>query len=575
MKKKKKEVKVYLYIIFFSIVIIASVYFTIIPTFLGYTILQGYKIDITNVSNFNYNASEIEIANGIISLKQIVTSTNYTQEKKFTTYVESATRYLPDETVNATEEVSALDGNITNADKNNVFDVTFNETLENNDVLNFYLKGINNGSQTEIYLCQLSTQCASPGYGRASYNGSEGWFFITIENLSSQIQGFNIDPPVKVKFDYINATKIISEEYSETNISYPSSSIITTADTVVQDIVSWNNLEVEETLNDQNITYEYSEDSGESWQPVPEDKNLSAVNSTKIRIKAILSSNTTATPSISSINITYLTKEPQTYFEVNNSETISTIKDENITVNSTSSNLELNIVTTESLSNIDFNVTELKDTRPSNISRLKEIEIISPELQNKISTATIKVYYTDEEVENLNESTLKLYYYNETSESWQELDSTVNTEENYLQASLQHFSIYGIFGESTQQENTESQSSANSGGSESGGSGGKREFTRGTSVTQQQQPQQSEQPQQTQTETGEAAESPQENTEQEIIQTETQASNQLTFTGNIVRIGKVLTEGKVNRSLWILLAILIVAYIITRIEEKGKFFSRK
>ena len=135
----------------------------------------------------------------------------------------------------------------------------------------------------------------------------------------------------------------------------------------------------------------------------------------------------------------------------------------------------------------------------------------------------------------------------------------VNTEENYIQANLQHFSIYGVFGESAQQENAES-----SGSTSSGGSGGKREFTRGTSSTQQQ----SEQTSNVQTGTEEAAESPQEETEQEIIATEARASAQLTFTGNVVRIGKVLTEGKVNRSLWILIAILIVAYIIAKIEER-------
>ncbi len=560
MKKKKKDVKIYLYIIFFSIVIIASIYFTITPRFIGYTILQGYKIDITKASDFNYNASEIEIANGIISLKQILTSANYTQEKKITAYVESASRYTSDETINATEEVSALDGNITNADKNQIFDVTFNETLENNDTINFYLKGINDGSETEIYLCQMSVQCSSPGYGKVYYNGSEGWFSITIENLSSPVQSLNIDPPVKVKFNYINATIIISEEYSETNISYPLSSAITTADTAVQDLISWNNLEVEEIINDQNITYEYSTDSGLSWESIPEDKNLTSasISTKKIMIRITLYSNTTASPSISSLNITYSTKEPQTYFEVDNSEIISTIKDENITVNSTSPNIELNIVTTESLSNIQFNISEPGDTRISNMSKLKEIEIVSPELQNKLSAATIKVYYTNDEIKNLNESTLKLYYYNETSEEWQVLESAVNIEENYIEANLQHFSIYGIFGEGTQQENTES-----SGSTSSGGSGGKRELTRGIKTPAQQQISNTVIKAEKET-----AENPQEKTEQEIIQTETEVSEQIVLTGNIVRIGKVLTEGKVNRSLWILIAILIVAYIIARIEER-------
>ena len=285
--------------------------------------------------------------------------------------------------------------------------------------------------------------------------------------------------------------------------------------------------------------------------------NLSAVNSTKIRIKAILNSNTTETPELTLINLTYSKRQIDTYYEVNDSGIISTIKDENITINS-SSNIELKISATESLSNIIFNITELKNTRPSALARLKEIEILSPDLQNKLNTATIKLYYTDEEVNNLNESTLKIYYYNETLEEWQSISSVVNEEENYIEANLKHFSIYGVFGEGT----TSSSSSSSS------GSGGKREFTRGTQApAQQQQPSPS-----TATETKETGQNLQESTEQETIQTETQTQQTTitTLTGSIVRIGKVLTDGKVNKSLWILLAILIVAYIITKIEEQKK-----
>ncbi len=566
-KKTRKEVKIQIILVLLTIVFITFIYYFVPPTFIGYTVLQGYKIDITNSSNFNYNDSEVKIIGGVISLKQMTTTNNYTEENKITAYIESAVRYTDDEIVNATEEISALDGNITNVDKNKTFDVTFNETLKNNDTLNFYLKGISGSSEAEIYLCQLSIQCSSPGYGNLSYNGAEGWFSITIENLSSPVQSFNIDPPVKVKFDYINATKIILEEHSETNTSYPSSSVITT-DITVQNLVSWNSLEVEENLNEQNITYDYSTDNGSTWESVPNDKNLTNIstNTSTIAIRIILYSNGTATPSISSLNITYLAKEPQTYYEVNNSATISTIKDENMTINSSSSTLELNIVTTETLSNIEFNISNLENTHPSTLSRLKEIEIVSPGLQNKISTATIKVYYTSEEIKNINESTLKIYYYNETLQEWQPLESTVNTEENYLQANLQHFSIYGIFGEDnpTQQENSGSSSSTNS-----GGSGGKKEFTRGTPAQQEQTPN-------TETKT-EATTQEQEQTEQEIIptQAETQTAKQLTPTGNVVRIGKVLATGKVNRSLIILTAILMAAYIITKIEEseKKKFLS--
>ena len=564
-KRARKEKQIQIILTILTIALILFIYYFLSPTFIGYTILQGYKVDLTNDSNLNYNDSEIEIVNGTISLKQITIISNYTTENKITAYIESAIRYTDDEIVNATEDVIALDGNITNVDKSKIFDVTFNETLDNNDIINFYLRGINDGSQTEIYLCQNSTQCSSPGYGNLDYNGSMGWFSIIIGNLSSPVESFNIDPPLKVKVDYVNATKIILEEHSEVNNSYPINSTVTTEITA-QDLTSWDNLEVEENLSGQIITYDYSIDNGSIWESIPNDKNLTniSITSDKITIKVILHSNGAATPSISSLNLTYTTTQPQTYYELNDTATISTIKDESITVNSSSSKLELNIVATESLSNIAFNITELSDSRQSALSRVKEIEILSPKLQNKVNSAVMKIYYTDEEISSLNESSLKLYYYNETNSEWQALESTVNTEENYIQANLQHFSIYGIFGEGNQQE-------ASSSSSSSGGSGGKNEFIRGAQAQPVQQ-------QLTQQQKSSPVTGSEETTQEQAIQTQTETQQQTTPTGNIVRIGKILATGKVNQSLLILGVILIVAYIITKIEEieaKKKFLSLK
>ena len=672
MKKKKKEVKIYLYIIFLSIVIIASIYFTIMPTFIGYTVLQGYQVDIANASNFNYNNEEIEITDNIIKLKANISSTNwttYSQEifpitkayygpedktskiteqdnnsqeissSKIATLIfdsdlnngDIINLYLKDEettnvylcnvyeecassnlgsiyfpnqagyynlivqNLNApqrifnlnsdekietdfinstginitkfwydhedkTSKVSVNDNTTLEANENEILDIVFSEGLQDNDIIQLYLK---NEEATNLYLCNAGEECTTSNLGQIYFPNQDGSYNITLQSINYPKKVFNLNSDEEIKVDFIEAIRITETNHSETNITYPTTANITTQDFTVENLMNWDLLIIEETLNGQSISYEYSADSGGTWQQVSEDKNLSAVNSTRIRIKVILNSNTSETPQLLSINITYSSKSPETYYEINNSGAISTIKDENITVNSSSSKSELNIVATESLSNIQFNISDLEDVnaRPATLSRVKEIEILSQELQGKISTATIKIYYTNEEVNNLNESTLKLYYYNETSQEWQTLESTMNTEENYIQANLQHFSIYGIFGESTQQENTGS-----SGSTSSGGSGGKREFTRGTTATQQQ----------TQQESGAAeaeeeankAETSQEKTEQEIIPTEAQISEQLTFTGNVVRIGKVLTEGKVNRSLWILIAILIVAYIIAKIEER-------
>ena len=268
-----------------------------------------------------------------------------------------------------------------------------------------------------------------------------------------------------------------------------------------------------------------------------------------------------STPSLSSINITYFTADPETYYELNETELVSAIENIEFKVNASSLKTELSINPSETFSNVLINITTPNENKPSNLPRVKELEINAPGLNNKIDSAALKVYYSTSEILGINEDSLKLYYYNETSQEWQALESAVNTEENYIQANLQHFSVYGIFGEEIPQQEASSSGS-------SGGSGGKSEFTRGA----QPQPQQQESATEIK-----AEETTQEQTIETEAETPTLEQEQTTPTGNIVRIKDVLTTGKVNRSLIILAAILIVAYIIAKIEESGKgnFLSLK
>ncbi|MBI2508039.1 hypothetical protein HYV89_03745 [Candidatus Woesearchaeota archaeon] len=454
-----------------------------------------------------------------------------------------------------TTKVNAQENTTLEVEENKIAEMIFSSNLQNNDIIQIYLK---NEEAANLYLCSAGEECTSSNLGQIYFPNQQGYYNLTIQNLNSASKIFNLNSDEEIKLDYIEAIRVTETDHSETNTTYPETANVTTNDFTVENLMYWDSLVTEEILNGQNIDYEYSANSGESWEAAPEDKNLSAVNSTAIRIRAIFSSNTTATPSISLINITYITEEPQAYYEVNGSTIISTIKDENVTVNSSSSKLELSIVTAETLSNIVLNISNLNDARPSSFSRIKEIEILAPDLQNKISSAAIKIYYTDDEIAGINESTLKIYYYNETSQGWQSLESTVNTEENYIRADVEHFSIYGVFGEQPEQQEASSSSSA-------GGSGGKREFIRGN----QEQPsqQQPQQPQESNVET-----KSEENIQEQVVQTqaEAQAQQQQALTGNIVRIGKVLATGKTNQSLVILGVILIVAYIIAKIEEKRK-----
>ncbi|RLE38621.1 hypothetical protein DRJ17_03490 [Candidatus Woesearchaeota archaeon] len=81
----------------------------------------------------------------------------------------------------------------------------------------------------------------------------------------------------------------------------------------------------------------------------------------------------------------------------------------------------------------------------------KFIDIISnPDLQGKITSATIKVYYTDDEVntKNLDEDTLRLYKWNTGTNSWEELTpGGVDTDNNYIWADVTSFSSFGVFGD--------------------------------------------------------------------------------------------------------------------------------
>jgi hypothetical protein len=457
----------------FLFIILGLFFFVEEPTITGYTVLESFYLDPLDTSNFVYNPAEIELSNGIIFLKPINTTTGYTEEIKFTAYVESATRTTPGETVDVKDEIASLDGNITNTDKSHLFDVTFNETLNNNDLINLYLKGTNSTQETDIYLCPASSQCSSPGYGLVHYTALEGWFSIIISNLPQPTSSFNIDPPIKVKFDYINATKSSLTEFIETSTIYPSSSSITTNDIIVNNLVSWEELIVMQELNNQNITYEYSIDSGLTWLSIPENNNLSSVDSSskKMRIKATLFSNTTETPSISLINITYTAQEPSveateipTYYEINNSRLVSAIADQEFIVNSTQLKTELALNLNQNLTDRELNITASSLDLASPASKIKNIEILAPEIRDSITSATLKVYYTDEELASLDESTLRLYYYNETSAEWIALDSVVDIEKNLVLVNITHFSIYGLFGSSSAQSSSSSSSGGGSGG---------------------------------------------------------------------------------------------------------------
>ena len=74
------------------------------------------------------------------------------------------------------------------------------------------------------------------------------------------------------------------------------------------------------------------------------------------------------------------------------------------------------------------------------------IDIDAPEVEDKLESVIIKKYYTIEQLNenSLDEDSLKLYYYN--NGNWEQLGSNVNKNAKYVSATVNHFSIFGIFG---------------------------------------------------------------------------------------------------------------------------------
>jgi len=98
---------------------------------------------------------------------------------------------------------------------------------------------------------------------------------------------------------------------------------------------------------------------------------------------------------------------------------------------------------------VDFSVTLygalFVDKAPDNLYGIKFIEIKNITPMNS-TFATIRIHYTNAEVRGLDENSLSIYYWNESRSDWDKLSSVVNPDNNYVEANVTHFSLYGLFG---------------------------------------------------------------------------------------------------------------------------------
>ncbi|MCK4478676.1 signal peptidase I [Candidatus Bathyarchaeota archaeon] len=98
------------------------------------------------------------------------------------------------------------------------------------------------------------------------------------------------------------------------------------------------------------------------------------------------------------------------------------------------------------------NVTTLPENvepPPGTLKALSNyVEIIANETDVAVN-ATIRIYYTLEQLSELglDESSLQIHYWNATEGKWIPVESHINTDEHYVWAVVNHFSIWALFGQ--------------------------------------------------------------------------------------------------------------------------------
>lgn len=416
--------------------------------FLGFIFLvkpstTGY-IAYTLVSNeYNYNSSLVNFSDNQIKLIPSTTTTITTSSSNI---LLSAATQDEDNKLSKVNSLNDESVNVEEDEEEEILDLTFASNLENNDVISAYIK---HNKDTNVKICQPSNLCPNH-YANLNYDGTPKYLNFTL-NLSSERNTFGIFPTSeKIKIDYVYAIHFATT--TNTTTIYPSSTTIETNDIEPANISRFNYFNYSHNLNDQNIEYYYSTDSGNNWKNFT-DQNISALNLTKIKIRAMLFSNGTETPIIESLSLSY-------------SETENVILEEiYITEIKSQENLAyLVIYSDNNLSDETINIQASNLSNPEK-NKIKAVEINANNIL--FNSAILKINYTDEELGNINESSLKFYYYNESSGIWEEKEFTLNKDGNYIESNLSHFSVYGIFGDKLNQGglNDDGTSGGSSGGS--------------------------------------------------------------------------------------------------------------
>ncbi|MDP3698654.1 MAG: hypothetical protein Q8R47_03635 [Nanoarchaeota archaeon] len=478
-----------------------------------YTETNAEKVwDFTNASDYVYDSSIL--IDGTVQLKPLtITNTTIIQEITESTLL-LATQYEDeddDEGKNVTIKLQSLEqGAVHIKDSRSVVEIKLDHQLQTDDLLSVYLlSGAANG---KVYLCENKDGCNLSAYGDLTLPGdvSAAWYNLTLSSMNGSNNIFFITSPDNIKMDMVKGYKKSSKNETTTSTSYSSSASVQTADLQPADWKRWETFSKVEQLHGQQVQYEYSTDSGSFWNLVPANGNFNSIMENKVRFRITLFSNSSTTPVVDSIKITYATKPAcvenwiaqygtclmndsrlKSYLDTNGCGTTATLPSDNGTavicdycalfncsysvieeslaevrgnetvyvvdaVAKANTKLELEAVNSTRVEIIGYD-HNIKNETPSSkpLDRYVSIESSGP-----VSSVTISLYYRDAELikTNIDENTLKIQYYNETSRQWEVLSSTVNLTENYVSTTMPHMSFYGLFGE--QQSSADSSASS-------------------------------------------------------------------------------------------------------------------
>lgn len=301
-------------IIILSIILISviSIYYYQNSSITGLAIYENHeKIWYFNDSN-NYNFDEnINFSDNEIKLKANIEDISLVNESLIQNNI-TQTIYGGN---NKLSLVNNKDDDWLTVNKYKSLDITFNRTLKNNDIIEFYLNGDKN---VDIFLCNFSNFCSSLGYGLISYNQIPGYYNITINNLKEDRNSFRIAHTETFRIDYITAYNKEIINYSETNVTYTNAGVIETEDFESGDLYSIGLFNADEELNGQSINYSYSTDQGFNWSYIQNGDNLSLFNTSSIKFKSELNSNGVESPVLRSITLQYITSICEENWECSN-----------------------------------------------------------------------------------------------------------------------------------------------------------------------------------------------------------------------------------------------------------------